>query len=152
MAEHDAANQKQGTPRHPEDLVQHMNFRHQNPGRAALAVPVSGSARWRSCPAHRGLQRRGHGRSLRRRRRRRGEFIAAPCVERGDLVPVLSEFAVDRSAITALWPESQRSSPNVKTFIAFLGELFPSPAPWDVLVAQTSRLCSLTLALPRPSS
>jgi DNA-binding transcriptional LysR family regulator len=65
-------------------------------------------------------------------------FVAALYVERGELVPVLSEFAVDRSAVTALWPESRRGSPNVKACVAFLGELFPSPAPWDVLVAQTS--------------
>jgi hypothetical protein len=65
-------------------------------------------------------------------------------VERGELVPVLSEFAVDRSAITALWPESRRGSPGVKAFVAFQGELFPSPAPWDVLVAQTSGLSDST--------
>lgn len=62
-------------------------------------------------------------------------FVAAPYVERGELIPVLSEFAVDRSSITALWPDSRRGNPNVKAFVAFLGELFPSPAPWDVLIA-----------------
>ena len=65
-------------------------------------------------------------------------FVAAPYVARGELVPVLADFAVDRSAVTALWPESRRGSPNVKAFVAFLGELFPAPAPWDVLVAQAS--------------
>ena len=65
-------------------------------------------------------------------------FVAASYVKRGELVPVLSEFAVDRSAVTALWPESRRGSPNVKAFVAFLGELFPSPAPWDELVVQAS--------------
>ena len=61
-------------------------------------------------------------------------YIAAPYVERGALMPVLQEFAVERSMITALWPESRRGSPNVKAFLAFLGEVFPSPAPWDMLV------------------
>ncbi|MFC6050132.1 LysR family transcriptional regulator, partial [Methylobacterium hispanicum] len=51
------------------------------------------------------------------------------------LVPVLREFAVERSVVTALWPESRRGNPNVKAFLAFLGEVFPSPAPWDALIA-----------------
>jgi len=58
-------------------------------------------------------------------------YIAAPHVARGALVPVLQDFAVDRSVFTALWPESRRGSPNVKAFLAFLDEVFPSPAPWD---------------------
>jgi hypothetical protein len=37
--------------------------------------------------------------------------------------------------ITALWPESRRGSPNVKAFLALLDEIFPSPAPWDSLIA-----------------
>jgi DNA-binding transcriptional LysR family regulator len=52
-------------------------------------------------------------------------FIAAPYVQRGELVPVLSEFAVDRSTIAALWPESRRGSLNVKAFVAFLRKFFP---------------------------
>jgi DNA-binding transcriptional LysR family regulator len=58
-------------------------------------------------------------------------YIAAPYVRRGELVPILTRFAVQRSAITALWPESRRGSPNVKAFLAFLAEVFPSPPPWD---------------------
>jgi hypothetical protein len=42
----------------------------------------------------------------------------------------------ERFAITALWPESRRSSPNVKAFIAFLIELFPSTPPWDEVINQ----------------
>jgi DNA-binding transcriptional LysR family regulator len=58
-------------------------------------------------------------------------YIAAPYVEQGVLVPVLQEFVVERSVITALWPESRRGNPNVKAFLVFLGEVFPSPTPWD---------------------
>jgi DNA-binding transcriptional LysR family regulator len=56
-------------------------------------------------------------------------WIAAPYVERGLLLPVLAEFSVDRSAITAVWPESRRGSPNVKAFVSFLEEVFPGAAP-----------------------
>jgi DNA-binding transcriptional LysR family regulator len=63
-------------------------------------------------------------------------YVAAPYVRRGELVPVLPQFTVERFAITALWPESRRGSPNVKAFIAFLIELFPSTPPWDEVINQ----------------
>jgi len=47
-------------------------------------------------------------------------LLAAPHVARGTLVPVLSAFAVERSAITAIWPESRRSTPSVRAFLDFL--------------------------------
>jgi len=51
-------------------------------------------------------------------------FMAAPCVARGELVPVLSEHAVDRHTITALWPESRRTNPAVRAFIDHLQATF----------------------------
>ncbi|MEQ7918426.1 LysR substrate-binding domain-containing protein [Xanthomonas sp. WHRI 1810A] len=58
-------------------------------------------------------------------------YVAAPYVHRGELIPVLPQFTVERFAITALWPESRRGSPNVKAIIAFLIELFPAVPPWE---------------------
>lgn len=51
-------------------------------------------------------------------------FITAPYVARGELVPVLSDFAVERHTITALWPESRRTNPAVRAFLALLQEEF----------------------------
>ena len=139
---------KRGTPRHPEGLVRHdcVNFRYQNSGqvlrwafrvgkrtlevvpRAAITVDVSDAVT--------AILTAGGGIGV------AATFIAASHVERGELVPVLAEFAVDRSAITALWPESRLGSPNVKAFVAFLGEVFPSPTPWDALVARASAWAS----------
>lgn len=59
-----------------------------------------------------------------------------PFVERGLLVPVLARYAVDSGPITALWPPNRRDNPNVRAFLALLGEVFPSTAPWDVLAAR----------------
>jgi DNA-binding transcriptional LysR family regulator len=141
---------KRGTPRHPEDLVQHdcVNFRYQSSGRPlpwpfrvgerTLEIVPSATITVDVGDAVTAVLSAGGGIGV------SATFVAAPYVERGELVPVLSEFAVDRSAITALWPESRRGSPGVKAFVAFLGELFPSPAPWDVLVAQTSGLSDST--------
>lgn len=57
-------------------------------------------------------------------------FIAAPYVARGELVPVLPKFAVERTNITALWPESRRANPAVRAFLNLLQEItseHPSP-------------------------
>ena len=48
-------------------------------------------------------------------------YVAATYVKRGALVPVLPEFQVERSMITALWPESRQGSPNVRAFVALGG-------------------------------
>jgi DNA-binding transcriptional LysR family regulator len=66
-------------------------------------------------------------------------YAAAHYVAEGMLVPVLPDLAVERFAITAVWPESRRGSPNVKAFIEFLIEIFPSPAPWDVVVSKAGK-------------
>ena len=47
-------------------------------------------------------------------------LLAAPHVARGTLVPVLDAFTVERSPITAIWPESRRSTPSVRAFLDFL--------------------------------
>ncbi|NKI92210.1 LysR family transcriptional regulator [Rhizobacter sp. SG703] len=123
-----------GTPRKPEDLRDHdcVNFRYQTSGQplrwlfqvgsrtieftpdAAIVVDVSDAVVE--------VLAAGGGIGM------TASWIAAPYVERGLLVPVLGEFSVDRSAITAVWPESRRGSPNVKAFISFLEEVFPRAA------------------------
>lgn len=122
-----------GTPTKPEDLSGHdcVNFRYQTSGQtlrwmfktgnrtieftpnAAIVVDVSDAVVE--------LLAAGGGVGM------AASWIAAPYVQRGLLVPVLSEFSVDSSTITAVWPESRRGNPAVKAFIAFLEEVFPSP-------------------------
>ncbi|MFA9217799.1 MAG: LysR family transcriptional regulator [Sphingomonadaceae bacterium] len=63
-------------------------------------------------------------------------YAAAPYVERNLLVPLLPELTVERYMIAAMWQESRRGSPNVKAFVDFLLEIFPTPAPWDLIVTQ----------------
>jgi DNA-binding transcriptional LysR family regulator len=136
---------RRGIPRHPDELVRHdcVNFRFQSSGQS-LRWPFRSGERTLEIVPDAGITADnsdavaiilaaggGIGISV--------TYVAASYVRRGELVPVLPEFAVDRSAITALWPESRRGSPNVKAFVAFLREIFPQPAPWDVLVAAASR-------------
>jgi DNA-binding transcriptional LysR family regulator len=135
---------RRGTPRRPEELKDHdcVNFRYQTSGQifrwmlrvgtrnveltpdAGIVVDVSDAVVE--------VLAAGGGVGM------AASFIAAPYVERGLLVPVLNEFPVDRSTITAVWPESRRASPNVKAFVSFLAEVFPSPAPWDATIASAA--------------
>lgn len=50
-------------------------------------------------------------------------FMAAPWVKRNELIPILSDFAVDRHNITAIWPESRRTNPAVRAFLEVLIEM-----------------------------
>jgi len=50
-------------------------------------------------------------------------FIAAPYVARGELVPILQSFAVERDTINAVWPSSRRNNPAVKAFLEHLRDV-----------------------------
>ena len=129
--------ERRGTPVHPDDLIHHdcVNFRFQSTGQA-LRWPFRIGGRTVELTPDAGIVTdfsdavaailvAGGGIGI------SPTYIAAPYVKRGLLVPVLQEFAVERSVITALWPESRRGNPNVKAFLAFLAEVFPSRPPWD---------------------
>jgi DNA-binding transcriptional LysR family regulator len=60
-------------------------------------------------------------------------YIAAPLVERGELIPILKEFVTHRFDIIAFWPESRRGNPGVKAFVSFLSESISDPTAWDMI-------------------
>jgi DNA-binding transcriptional LysR family regulator len=118
-----------GTPNHPQDLDAHetVNLRFQSTGqvfrwpfrigdRDIEMVPSSGvivdasEAVIATIAAGGGV---GMGTS----------FMVTPWVKRGELVPVLSNFAVERQNITAVWPESRRANPAVRAFLNVLTEV-----------------------------
>lgn len=61
-------------------------------------------------------------------------YVAAPFVQRGELVPVLRDHWAEPTDISMFWPESRRGNPNVKAFAAFLVEEIPNPAPWNLAI------------------
>lgn len=118
---------KHGVPRRVEDLNDHqcVNFRYQSSGQALRWPFAVGDQLVELAPdACITIDA--------------SDAVAAPFVKRGELLPVFPEFMVDRFAITALWPESRRGSPNVKAFLEFLIELFPTPTAWDAIVQASS--------------
>ncbi|SDX46479.1 transcriptional regulator, LysR family [Pseudomonas syringae] len=117
---------KHGTPAHPDELVVHetVNLRYQSTGQAfrwpfriagkeieivpssplivdaseAVIIAIAAGA--------------GIGMAT--------SFMAAPWVKRGELMPILSDFSVDRHNITAIWPQSRRTNPAVRAFLDVL--------------------------------
>lgn len=132
---------RRGTPSHPDELVGHdcVNFRFQRSGqplrwpfrvgdRDVEVTPAAGITVDEG-DALMAVLAAGGGVGI------APPYLASAYVARGELVPVLTRFAVEQSSITALWPESRRGNPGVKAFLAFLGEVFAAPAPWDQLLA-----------------
>jgi len=133
---------RHGTPLEIDDLLEHecVNFRYQSSGQT-LRWPFQVGERLVEMTPNAGITIdategvlaavvSGGGIGI------SPTYAAAPYVERKMLVPLLPELAVERFTIAAMWPESRRGSPNVKAFVEFLQEVFPSPAPWDLIVAQ----------------
>lgn len=118
-----------GTPMHPDELKGHdtVSLRYQSTGqvlrwpfriggRVIEVVPPSGVVVDVSDALIATLAA-GSGIGI------SATFIAAPYVARGELVPVLTEFAVERHNITVLWPESRRANPAVRAFLTLLQDV-----------------------------
>lgn len=128
-----------GTPAHPDDLAAHdtVNLRYQSSGhvlrwpfriggREVEMVPPAGIVVDASAAVIATLVA-GGGIGI------SASFVAAPAVARGELVPVLTDFAVARDNITAVWPESRRANPAVRAFLdhiqaAFSARIAAAPA------------------------
>ncbi len=119
-----------GTPTHPDQLEGHdtVNLRYQSTGQAFRwpfqigdreieIIPPAGMIVDAS-EALVATLAAGGGIGM------SATFVAARYVARGELVPILTEFAVERHNITALWPESRRTNPAVRAFLALLQEIF----------------------------
>ncbi|UWU24243.1 LysR family transcriptional regulator (plasmid) [Rhizobium sp. CB3060] len=127
-----------GRPEHPDDLVGHdcVNFRYQSSGQTlrwpfrigdkVMEIIPNAATILDNSDAVAAVVVAGGGIGI------SPTYIAAPYLKRGELMPVLKDFAVDRSSIAAFWPESRRGNPNVRAFVSFLEEIFPTPTPWDL--------------------
>mgnify|MGYP000076630478 CR=1 FL=1 len=118
-----------GTPQHPDELAEHetVNLRYQNTGQTLrwpfriadkeIEILPSSSVVVDASEAILEAMAAGTGIGI------AASFMAAPRVKRKELVPILSEFAVQRHNITAIWPESRRTNPAVRAFLDMLIEL-----------------------------
>ncbi len=115
-----------GAPSHPDELVAHetVNLRYQSSGQTfrwpfrigerEIEIAPASSIVVDASEAVVATLVAGGGIGI------SASFIAAPYVARGELVPVLGDFAVDRETVTALWPSSRRTNPAVRAFVDHL--------------------------------
>lgn len=120
----------QGTPSHPDDLEGHktVSLRYQNTGQAMRWLFAIGKREIEVLPpsgilvdvseALISMLVAGGGIGI------AATFIAQSYVARGELVPVLADFAVERHNVTALWPESRRANPAVRAFLTHLQDTY----------------------------
>lgn len=119
-----------GTPAHPDDLQDHetVNLRYQSSGQLfrwpfqvgdrdieivpSSAIIVDASEGVISAVAA------GAGIGM------ATSFMAAPWAKRGELVPVLADFAAERHNIAVVWPQSRRTNPAVRAFLDMLAAVF----------------------------
>jgi DNA-binding transcriptional LysR family regulator len=149
---------KRGTPLHPDEIGGHdcVNFRYQSSGQAlrwpfrvgnnAIEIIPQAGIVVDFSDAVAKILAAGGGIGI------SPNYVAAPFVTRGELVPILTDFEVEHFNITALWPDSRRGNPNVKAFTAFLRELFPTPLPWDAVVSEAAARHKKNLASSYPAA
>ncbi|SMS11199.1 LysR family transcriptional regulator [Pseudomonas viridiflava] len=117
-----------GTPGHPDELVAHetVSLRYQSTGQVfrwpirigdkEIEILPSSSLIVDASEAVIVAIAAGAGIGM------AASFMAAPWVKRKELIPILSDFAIDRHNITALWPASRRTNPAVRAFLDVLIE------------------------------
>jgi DNA-binding transcriptional LysR family regulator len=118
-----------GTPEHPDELVEHetVNLRYQSSGQALrwpfrisdkeIEILPPSPVIVDASEAVLAAMAAGAGIGM------AASFMVASRLSRQELVPVLSEFAVVRDNITAIWPESRRTNPAVRAFMDLLIEV-----------------------------
>ena len=118
-----------GTPQHPDQLAEHetVNLRYQSTGQTLrwpfrigdkeIEILPSSPVVVDASEAILAAMAAGAGIGM------AASFMAAPRVKRQELIPILSEFAVERHNISAIWPESRRTNPAVRAFLDMLIDL-----------------------------
>ena len=121
---------ERGTPAHPDDLAGHdtVTLRYQSTGQPlrwpfrigpkVIEIVPPSTLTTDTSEALIAMLAAGAGIGM------GAPFVTAPYVARGELVPVLGDFAVERTSITAIWPESRRTNPAVRAALEMLQEAF----------------------------
>lgn len=131
---------RRGRPQKPEDLFAHdcVAFRFSSSGRLfRWPFQVDGKRIQLSPPptvvaddgeALAALARAGAGVTA------VASYIAAPLVQQGCLVPLLTEYTVEETSISVVYPESRRLNPAVRAFVNFTVDLIAPRPSWDTIV------------------
>ncbi len=131
---------QRGTPRTPADLAHHAcltyaysassnTWRFRAPEGRDETVRVAGPAHANNGEMLASLAAAGLGITL------EPDFIVAPELRRGALVPLLEGFAPPATAIHAVYPSRRHLSAKVRVLVDFLGDYFATHAAWRIAPA-----------------
>lgn len=125
---------RHGTPRRPEELSAHncltyeyvavrnlWRFREASATHAEIQVPVAGSVHANNGEMLAAIAAEGAGIVI------EPDFIVAPLIDSGRLVPILQAFEAPRSGIYAIYPSRRHLSGKVRAFVDFLAARFAEP-------------------------
>jgi DNA-binding transcriptional LysR family regulator len=121
--------ERRGVPQEPEDLLQHecLGYAYGSPPNVWTFDAPDGAPRTVRVPAR---HRANSGRLLASLAvagmgiAREPDFIVAPEVRSGALVPLLAEFPSPRSPIAAVYPSRRHLSAKVRAFVDFLARRY----------------------------
>ncbi|HET6620668.1 MAG TPA: LysR family transcriptional regulator [Dongiaceae bacterium] len=127
---------RRGTPKAPEDLLDHNCLLLRFPGSkqyrwtvqgpdGPITLRVTGNMDSNSGGALRDWCLAGHGLAL------KSLWEIVDDLNEGRLLPVLTDYPPPGHAIYALYPHSQHAPPRVRVFIDFLAELFGTRPSWE---------------------
>jgi DNA-binding transcriptional LysR family regulator len=120
---------RHGRPKHPDDLITHNCFTYEylatrdhwrflgRDGRL-IGVAVKGSVHSNNGEMAVAIAMEGVGIAL------EPDFIVAPALASGKLVPILTEYATPPVPIYAVYASRRHLSAKVRAFVDFLGERF----------------------------
>ncbi len=125
-----------GTPKLPEDLMNHNCLTHssiqhfndwefQTPD-GIRAQRVKGNFHTNSASALHEAVKSGIGIA------RLASYVVQPSLEKGLVVPLLQEHAVDSSSIQLVYPHRRHLSNKVRVFTDFMVSKFTPHPPWEV--------------------
>jgi len=67
-------------------------------------------------------------------------FVVGPDIKAGRLVPLLTDYVQEQSAIYAVYPHRRYLSPKVRAFVDFLVEKIASSPPWEVALSTSVKV------------
>jgi DNA-binding transcriptional LysR family regulator len=133
-----------GTPQKPEDLVRHNCFIYtlsSRPFEWSFKDATAGGSRQVKV---RGSIHANHGHLLLAPLRdgegiaMLPEFLLAPDMEKGTIVPILTKFPTNPLTLFVVYPPSRHSSPKIRALVDIVGEWFAPTQTWETATAKSA--------------
>jgi len=124
-----------GTPRTPDELLQHNCLTHSSishfndwefkSGNGVKTQRVKGNFHTNSASALHEAVKAGIGIA------RLATYVVQPSLKQGQIVPLLQEHGADSSTIQLVYPHRRHLSNKVRVFTDFMVEQFTPSPPWE---------------------